>query len=301
MSEHDNSSQKQNDLSPTQGVQEISTSGMGSFSAMQQAIKQPSRQTLTPTAVLQLQQTIGNVAVQRLLAGADSPSTIRPTEFKFAKTNAPIIQRVLDGNAGNDDQQDLAYGVVYGHYKSASNVADAHIGVGGEDQGLAKADMLSAVRDIYQAMQNSSGAGNPVGTVELNPQGAVALKTVVELLGHALGGWWGKAKALAFQFKRKKFGELTKDKLADELDQAIIPEHMAFLRAMIGVGGVSMKPVIGGELTMEEFDQNMLDDTDEGKARMAAYQQKLQDDEAVSMRVEVSETVLPQIIELLSN
>lgn len=255
---------------------------------------------LSPRGMMVMQRTAGNAAVNHLL---QQPP--RGEEAFRGGTSAPtpqqaiIVQRVqLNGTVGSAHQT-FKYGLVKGSYTLADNKADAHIDPGDEDNKLEQADMLKAVQDIYQAMQARAGAGGAAGVVERNPQGAVALKTVVELLGQALGGFWGKAEANLQQWRRKKFGELTKSKMSDELDQAIIPEHMAFLGALVGVGGVSMKPVLGEESSPAEFNQNMLENSEAGKARMETYRQRLVADRAVSMSVSVPQAVLPQIITLL--
>jgi Domain of unknown function (DUF4157) len=218
--------------------------------------------------------------------------------YRISRTTEPIVQCVLDGTAVNGQQQ-FQYGLVKGTYTPNDNKVDAHIEPGSDGQGLQKGDMLSAVQDIYQAMLARNQAGGPIGEVQMRPQGAVALKTVVELLGGALGGWFGKAQAATYQWKRKKFGELTKGKMADELDQEIIPEHMAFLGSLVDVGGVTIAPILGGEKSMQEFIQNMLENTPAGKARMETYKARLIADQAVSMNVKVSQAVLPEIINLL--
>jgi hypothetical protein len=256
---------------------------------------------LTPHGIMLLQRTAGNAAVNHLLQQQQ-----RGDEARRSRTSGPIlqraitIQRALSGTVGNLNQP-FVYGLVHGTYQRATNTADAHISAGGDGQGLEEADMLAAAQDVYQAMQARNGAGGPLGEIEMHPQGAVALKTVAELLGGALGGWFALVQAATLQWKRKKFSELTKSKMADEIDEAIIPEHMAFLGALVGVGGVSITAVLGQEVGMADFTQNMLDNSVAGKARMETYRQRLVADRAVSMNVKVSQTALPQIIALLQS
>ncbi|MGF1937568.1 MAG: DUF4157 domain-containing protein [Nostoc sp. ChiQUE02] len=219
-------------------------------------------------------------------------------EVRISRMSEQIIQRNLNGGAA-PGRQSWQYGLVYGSYNTNTNVADAHIAVGGPGVSLTQGDMLAAIQDIYQAMQACQAAGGPAGSVQMHPQGAVALKTVVELLGSALGGWWGKAKAFYLKLKREKTQVLTKGKLSDELDPVIIPEHMAFLGALIAVGGVSIQPIIPGPTTLAEFNQNMLDNTPAGVARMAQYKAALDADTTVSLRVNVDQNVLPAVIAAL--
>ncbi|MFQ6027485.1 MAG: hypothetical protein ACE5Q6_08340 [Dehalococcoidia bacterium] len=225
-------------------------------------------------------------------------STLEGGDAGTTRTAEQPIQRVLNGNAAPGGQA-WRYGLVHGTYDTNTNSTDAHIDVGGPGASLTRADMLAAVQDIYQAMQARQAAGGPAGWVDLNPQGAVALKTVVELLGASLGSWWGKVQAMTLKFAREKTQTVTKSKLAGELDPVIIPEHMAFLRAIVAVGGVSIKPIIPGTMTLAEFDQNILDNTAAGRARMAQYKAALEADTAVSMRVRVDQNVLPNVITTL--
>lgn len=51
-------------LADTVAWSSVFTSGLGSFYAIQRALKKPSKETLTPQAVLQLQRTITNWVVQ---------------------------------------------------------------------------------------------------------------------------------------------------------------------------------------------------------------------------------------------
>jgi hypothetical protein len=150
---------------------------------------------LTPQGIMLLQRTAGNAAVNHLLQQpqrGDDARRRRRSEPILQR--AVIVQRALSGTVGNGTQ-DFVFGLVNGHYTRVDNKADAHISPGGDGQGLEIADMLAAAQDVYQAMQARQGAGGPAGVVEMRPQGAVALKTVVELLGQALGGFWGNADA----------------------------------------------------------------------------------------------------------
>jgi hypothetical protein len=259
---------------------------------------------LSPGAVLYLQRTIGNAAVQTLLTGSPSHPVTELTEASFAKKDDLVIQRKLDGTVNHNKQQKFRSGLVEGSYRAQTNVADVHIKAGDDDHGLTRNDMYKAVWEIHRVMKVRNDAGGPIGQVQMHPQGAVALKTVAELLGGALGGVLGKLKPKFLKRKRKKSKvKLTKDKESDVIDKVIIPEHMAFLRAIVGVKGVSIVPVLRDAKTLEEMeqnmDQNMLDKTEEGKKRMEAYETKLKDDKAVSMRVTISQTKLPKIIKLL--
>lgn len=304
MTNHGHSINKQVDTISTNTLQEEqvpeSMLGLGRFDAMQHAIKNPSKETLTPQTVIQLQRTIGNQAVLRMLAGSKSNGNLQSIDEGLSQRKNLIIQRALDGNAGNDNRQEFQYGLVRGGYTAENNKADAHIDAD-PDGHLQPANMLLAIQDINQAMVSRRDAGGPLGEIELHPQGAVALKTVAELLGGALGGFVGKLKALALQTYRKKFKQVTKHKQSSELDPVIVPEHMAFLKALIGVGGITMATqVLGDPITEAEFDQNMLDNTPEGIARMGQYEDALNADKTVTLRVTVTQDNLPAIIELLS-
>lgn len=237
---------------------------------------------------------------QKVGANDEAPIQGRADLLQLWAGGKGVVQRVLNGAAAAG-RQAWVHGLVNGGYDRATNTADAHIAVGGPDGHLTKASMLAAVQDIYQAMQAAVAAGGPAGTVEMHPQGAVALKTVIELLGSALGGWWGAAQAAIKKLYREKTKTVTKSKLADELDAVIIPEHMAFIGAMIGVGGVNIQPIIpdGAPTTLAEFNQNMLANTSAGLARRNRYKAALEADTAVSLRVTVNQASLPAIIAAL--
>lgn len=67
MDTHDQSAK--NDVNPTTSEEWVANGEVdfNSFASMQLALKQPNKATLTPDTILQLQQTIGNQAVQRLV------------------------------------------------------------------------------------------------------------------------------------------------------------------------------------------------------------------------------------------
>jgi hypothetical protein len=102
MTTHDRSTKKQVDVSPPKTSLEEqapdNASGLASFYAIQGAIQKPSRETLTPRAILQLQRTIGNQAVLRMLAGVSSDRVQRLSNSSLVasvQTNTPVIQRVV--------------------------------------------------------------------------------------------------------------------------------------------------------------------------------------------------------------
>lgn len=107
MNTHDHSTKKKVDTFTTNTPQEEqvpdNTFGLGSFYAMQRAIKKPGKETLTPNVVLQLQCVIGNQAVQRLLIGRTSHSVEQATG------DSPAVHR--QGESG-------------GNYKHNANLAD---------------------------------------------------------------------------------------------------------------------------------------------------------------------------------
>lgn len=88
MNTHDRSAKKSTNTSknnvPEDRQQDGNVSGLDSFYTMRRAIQKPSRETLTPNAVLQLQRTIGNNAIIKML---------NPTQTRQTKK----IQRVERG------------------------------------------------------------------------------------------------------------------------------------------------------------------------------------------------------------
>jgi len=74
MTSHEHSAKQSDDRDTKRNTQDEivpnNLSGLGSFYALQWAIKKPSKETLTPQAVLQLQRVVGNQATLRLLSSA---------------------------------------------------------------------------------------------------------------------------------------------------------------------------------------------------------------------------------------
>ncbi|WP_322743679.1 eCIS core domain-containing protein [Vasconcelosia minhoensis] len=211
----------------------------------------------------------------------------------ISSTEATRVQAALNGGAEAPLKQKYAYGLISGTYDWTNNTADAHVAPGGKTP-LTVVDMLMAVSDLHQAMAARKTMGGPEGEVEMHPQGAAVIKIVVEMLGSTLGGAIGNISAKYYKWKRKGV-KLSKGKLDDEMAQEIIPEHMAFLGALREVGGVDIKAIIPAT-TNDEFDQSILDNTREGKARLAKYETHLKADKAASLLIKVSAAKLPAVI-----
>ena len=69
--------------------------GFNSFASMQHALNQPNRATLTPDTILQLQSTIGNQAVQRLIHQHTNQKDLNTIERQTTATSRPTSTRML--------------------------------------------------------------------------------------------------------------------------------------------------------------------------------------------------------------
>jgi len=198
-------------------------------------------------------------------------------------------------------------GLIHGDLKGVENKADFHIDPG-DGRGL-RADMLAVAQDVLQRMiVANTKHGAPKGQVYMRPQGAAVIKIVSQLLGEALGDKklieqaheaikWRKLKEAAID----KIPFYTRPKLSREiLDKSVVPEHSAYMKSLVGVSGVDIKPILRGTLSMEEFTQNMLEESENGKARLGKYLDTVESATvAVSMDIFISQDRLPAVISLL--
>lgn len=261
------------------------------------------------------------------------PAPVVHTQLKANQADTPVIQAVLEGTNWNLISQEFRQGLIHGHYRPPTNLADMHVDQANEENPHATAaHMLAVMEDVYQAMAANYAETEKVGTLDWRPTGSAVVKMVGELLGEAFGGSWNKFKARALKVKRKKFGrapEGGRDEIVMSKD--IVPEHMAYMKALQG-GETIMTTVIPGEsrAKMEAFmqdnpqatedemqqfqaaletqeSQNMLEDSDAGRARLAQYQSSLESGGntledggmPVSLNVQLKHTQLPAIIAVL--
>jgi hypothetical protein len=128
------------------------------------------------------------------------------------------------------------------------------------------------------------------------------------MLGEALGDkrlieqahqaiQWRKLKEAALD----KIPFYTRPKLSKEvLDKSVVPEHSAYMKSLVGVSGVDIRPLLRGTRSMEEFTQNMLEESEMGQARLGKYLETVESATvAVSMDIFISQDSLPAIISLL--
>jgi hypothetical protein len=198
-------------------------------------------------------------------------------------------------------------GVIHGDLKGVDNQADFHVDPG--DGRRLRADMLTVARDVSERMTAANVIhGAPKGRVYLRPQGAAIIKIVSQMLGEALGDkrlieqahqaiQWRKFKEAALD----KVPFYTRPKLSKEvLDKSVVPEHSAYMKSLVGVSGVDIKPLLGGARSMEEFTQNMLEESEMGRARLGKYLETVESATApVSMDIFISQDRLSAVISLL--
>jgi len=204
---------------------------------------------------------------------------------------------------------DIPYrqGLIKGGLNGISNEADFHVEPG-NGRGLS-ADMLAVAQDVFEKMTAANTLhGAPKGRVHLRPQGAAVIKIVSQMLGEALGDKtlieqahraieWRKLKGAAIDiipfYNRPALSN-------DVLDKSVAPEHSAYMKSLVGVSGVDIKPLLGGALSMAEFTQNMLEQSDMGQARLTKYLETVESATvAVSLDIYISQDRLPAVISLL--
>lgn len=198
-------------------------------------------------------------------------------------------------------------GLIHGDLKGVANQADFHVDPG-DGRGL-RADMLTVARDVFERVTAANTLhGVPKGRVYLRPQGAAIIKIVSQMLGEALGDrrlieqahdaiQWRKLEEAVLD----KIPFYTRPKMSKEvLDKSVVPEHSAYMKSLVGVSGVDIKPLLRGTLSMEEFTQNMLEESEMGRARLKKYLETVQSATVpVSMDIFISQDRLPAVISLL--
>jgi hypothetical protein len=236
--------------------------------------------------------------------------------------SAPAIQAVLNLNpdpVAAPNGQSILVGLIRGTYTAPDNKANLDVDAGNADRHLTRADMLEVAEGLDTVMRARLGYANAQpGVLELHPTGAVVTKTVVELLGGALGGSWSKLKAWFARGSRiakwAKEGKPAIDKKAPKLHPDTLPEHFALLDSLRGDGTVSIQPVLPGTYkagTDHEFFQDMMLTTAEGNARYEKYKQHAADNPGhdeedltggtlgASLIVKLTHDRLPAVIEVL--
>ena len=198
-------------------------------------------------------------------------------------------------------------GLIHGDLIGVKNEADFHVDPG--DGGSLRADMLAVAQDVCEKMTAANTIhGAPKGRVYLRPQGAAIIKIVSQMLGEALGQrelieqahrsiQWRKFKEAALD----KIPVYTRPKLSKEvLDKSVVPEHSDYMKSLVGVSGVDIKPLLRGAKSLEEFTQNMLEESQMGRDRLQKYLETVESGNvSVSMDIYISQDRLPNVISLL--
>ncbi|QHI36236.1 hypothetical protein IMCC3317_15950 [Kordia antarctica] len=211
-----------------------------------------------------------------------------------------VVQAVLDPTVATGDQ-DFTFGLLHGTYRPATNLADMHVNAATlANPHLTAAHMLAAMNDVQQAMIANHGVTGNVGTLDWRPTGAAVVKLVIELLGEALGGFWNKRLARLKKFKRKKLETPPVVRNEDALSADVLSEHKSSLKSLQGENKVSIKPIIARS-TLAEFNQDMLENSPAGKARLTAYEQLIDAGLPTSLRIEIHHNQIPAIIGVLNS
>lgn len=212
-------------------------------------------------------------------------------------------------------EKEFQLGMFSGTYISGPQInwADLHV-VGEMGAKIDNNNLKQILIFLYRKMKAHEEITGIPGTLEWHPTGAVVTKQVVMLLGESVGAWgqWFKAQALKKLRKRKDKAENVKrDKMAQKLDTSLLPETMAYLRSLKGKEGVDISVLAGmpkpdgirdletPEEQMAALEQNMVDGTEAGDARLAQYESAMQDSEnelGPSMRLKISYLHLPKMI-----
>ena len=73
-----------------------------------------------------------------------------------------------------------------------------------------------------------------------------------------------------------------------------------YIRSLVGVSGVDIKPLLRGTRSMAKFTQNMLEESELGQARLTKYLETVESATVpVSMDIFISQDRLPAVVSLL--
>lgn len=233
----------------------------------------------------------------------DGNAYIRDLLVEQVKRNISRDRRELEGNRVGADIE-IQQGLIHGTYKWLDNSVDLHVSSKGEGPGFSTADMTLAAQKAFQKMTQRREDGGPVGKFILHPTGAAVVKIMVQLLGEALGDpalielahnsiKWRKLREKMRVFKQKPMS-------ADMLDTSVHAEHFAYLRSLAGAAGLTIAPILKGTKSEAEFNQNMLEQTALGAARLKAYADAVEKQEyGVSLNIQISADRLLDMLRLL--
>ncbi|HET9622854.1 MAG TPA: hypothetical protein VFP84_15880 [Kofleriaceae bacterium] len=201
----------------------------------------------------------------------------------------------------------IQQGLIHGEHDVATNSIDLHVDAKGGGDGLSPVDMLAVAKHCHFLLIEREQDGGPQGTFMLRPQGAAITKIVVEMLGEALGGAWGRMKANGAKFARRQGLSSGRGEARDDnkLHSSVQPEHFAYLDSLKGTNGLKMQPITmgpHGPKSEEEFSANMLDNNALGRQRMQAYKDQLNDPDmpmGPSMMITLTSAQLPRVIDII--
>ncbi len=200
----------------------------------------------------------------------------------------------------------ISQGLIHGTYKWADNSVDLHVAPKGEGGEFSIADIAVVLRKMQQKMAQRTKNGGGVGKFILHPTGAAIVKTLVQLMGEALGDEElvnkarGEIKSRKMLESVKKVFSTPPKKDDDKLDKSVHPEHFAYLDSLVGTQGLAIAPILRGTRTVEERDQNMLAPSEAGGNRLNAYKKSVAENTGlVSLNIEFSAERIPKVLDFL--
>ncbi|MFA0964936.1 DUF4157 domain-containing protein [Roseivirga sp. BDSF3-8] len=241
---------------------------------------------------------MGGKALQSDAATASSPLQAKTDAGATAVQRQAVIQK---GSDPIDESKGIPFkfGLVKGTYVPATNEADMHVEKKSDDTAFSPVDAYRAFTFVYGKMEAQKKKSGREGKLSWNPQGAAVIKMVVELIGKSLGSEEGVEAAKLLQQNRKLGPRPVQPRDENVISQDIIPEHMRFLSSARGAEGVDMQAVIPGKDTEQNFDSNILADTQAGRERYGNYQDALLEDLPVSLRITIGQTQLKSLIDTM--
>lgn len=218
----------------------------------------------------------------------------------FAQLQRYVIQR---GNDPIDESvgQKFKYGLIKGTYVPNKNEADMHVEPKSKEAGFSGKDVYGAFSFVYKNMVKQKKKSGIEGSLIWNPQGAAVIKMVAELIGESLGD--PELVEIARLQKENRKSQQQEDVTRDPniMSQDIIPEHLQYLTAARGVTGVTMKPVIPGNMTEDNYDSDLLEDNEKGRSRFTDYSTALENEIPISLRITISQAQLGTLIETMKD
>jgi hypothetical protein len=199
----------------------------------------------------------------------DTSSQLLPGSINSGNniSSTAILQGVFS-QAPDAGVQDSIHGGVKSQY-------DSHIEAGANTDGNMMQDFLMALWEAKDTI--TAGQSRVPGGVFMRPGGSQVLKLTMEMLGEAVGERVQLAAARNAKAVRKKANEPlwvddSENTHNEIIDATVVPEHLAYRDALIGVRGIEMKPSGGGT---SGATQDMLGNTAKAVSERELYDKAL--------------------------